>query len=40
MDTTWTLRFIVCLLCCRASLAELKEPAGEGGLTNVRIIIF
>ncbi|XP_031365171.1 venom acid phosphatase Acph-1-like isoform X3 [Apis dorsata] len=24
MDTTWTLRFIVCLLCCRASLAELK----------------
>lgn len=63
--TVWTLRFIVCLLCCRTSLAELKllqtifrhgnkmpstinfypndpyinytyEPAGEGGLTNVR----
>ena len=63
--TVWTLRFIVCLLCCRTSLAELKllqtifrhgnkmpsqvniypndpyvnytyEPAGKGGLTNVR----
>ncbi|XP_031774352.1 venom acid phosphatase Acph-1-like [Apis florea] len=24
MDTAWTLRFVICLLCCRASMAELK----------------